>query len=110
MADWPYSTANWQRLRALKLSTEPFCEGCAAMGRPHVIANTVDHSIAISEGGPAFPGIDGLRSYCPPCHNAKTARGVEAGAVRTSKPRKGCDTDGNPLDRMHPWRGKSHEA
>src|SRR3546814_17193308 len=70
------------------------------------LANTVDHVVAISEGGHAFPGHDGLASYCPACHSAKTARGSEAGAVRSSKPRRGCDADGNPLDPDHPWNGR----
>lgn len=105
MADWPYSTARWQRLRKLKLSSEPLCEGC----KPHRLtpASHVDHVRAISDGGAPFPGLDGLRSYCQPCHSAKTARGVEAGAVRSSKPRKGCDVNGLPLDPNHPWIGES---
>ena len=108
MADWPYNTANWQRLRKAHLSIEPLCRGCL----PHRItpANTVDHVRAISEGGHAFPGHDGLASYCPACHSSKTARGAEAGAVRSSKPRKGCDANGNPLDPAHPWQEKSLRA
>lgn len=102
MADWPYNTTRWQRLRKRKLQRDPLCEDCKAIGtlRP---ANTVDHRHAISDGGAPFPPLDDLSSKCPPCHSAKTARGVEAGAVRTSKPRKGCDADGNPLDAAHPW-------
>ncbi len=103
MADWPYNTANWKKLRKAHLSAFPWCEGCKAMGKPHVLANTVDHVEPISEGGNPFPGHDGLRSYCPACHSAKTARGTEAGAVRSSKPRKGCDANGYPLDPSHGW-------
>jgi 5-methylcytosine-specific restriction enzyme A len=107
MADWPYNTANWQRLRKAHLALEPLCRGC----KPRLVpANTVDHVVPISDGGPAFPGHDGLVSYCPACHSAKTARGAEAGAVRSSKPRRGCDADGNPLDASHPWsKLPSHE-
>jgi 5-methylcytosine-specific restriction protein A len=75
------------------------------MGRL-TLANTVDHVTAISEGGPAFPGHDGLASYCPACHSAKTARGGEAGAVRSTKPRRGCDASGRPLDPNHAWSRK----
>ncbi|WP_420496700.1 HNH endonuclease signature motif containing protein [Sphingobium baderi] len=85
------------------------CRGCADMGRL-TVANTVDHVQAISDGGPAFPGHDGLRSYCPACHSAKTARGTEAGAIRSTKPRRGCNPDGTPLDPAHPWAGKSLRA
>jgi len=107
MADWPYNTARWLRLRKQHLQLEPFCRGCA----PRLVtANTVDHVHPISEGGPAFPSHDGLASYCPACHSAKTARGKEAGAVRSNKPRKGCDADGNPLDGAHPWAKESLRA
>lgn len=103
MATYPYNTAAWKKLRAAHLARFPFCEGCEASGRPFIIANTVDHRHAISDGGNPFPGHDGLASYCPPCHSAKTARGAEAGAIKSTKPRKGCNPDGTPLDPDHPW-------
>lgn len=103
MASYPYNTARWARLRSLHLSIEPLCRGCDAMGILRA-ANTVDHVVPISEGGPAFPDRNGLASYCASCHGAKTARGREAGAIRTTRPRRGCDPDGNPLDPSHPWR------
>lgn len=110
MADWPYSTAQWLRLRQAHLSLYPECIGCLAMGRLSR-ANTVDHITAISDGGAPFPGHDGLASYCGPCHGAKTARGTEAGAIRSDRPRKGCNADGTPLDPSHPWHaGKSLRA
>jgi len=109
MADWPYNTAAWQRLRRAHLDQFPMCEDCGAIGRM-VLANTVDHRVPISAGGDPFPGHDGLASYCPACHGAKTARGVEAGAVRTRKPRRGCDASGQPLDPAHQWHGKSLRA
>ncbi len=87
----------------------PTCEACEQAGRL-TIANTVDHRVPISAGGPPFPAHDGLASLCASCHSIKTARGVEAGAVRTTRkvqPRKGCDANGNPLDPAHPWRDKS---
>lgn len=99
---WPYNTANWKRLRRAHLSMFPMCEDCKAMGRL-TPANTVDHREPISAGGHPFPGHDGLASYCSSCHGAKTARGVEAGAARTRKPRRGCGTDGSPLDNNHEW-------
>lgn len=109
MAKWPYNTATWARLRAAHLAIEPMCRGCRAEGRL-TLANTVDHVVPISEGGPAFPGHDGLASYCAPCHSAKTARGAEAGAIRSTKPRRGCGPDGRPLDPAHPWHEKSLRA
>ena len=109
MAEWPYSTAQWQRLRKVKLSASPLCEDCRPIGRM-VQASHVDHVHAISDGGPPFPGLDGLRALCLSCHSAKTARGPEAGAIRSDKPRRGCDANGNPLDRGHPWADKSLRA
>ena len=103
MADWPYSTARWQRLRKAHLQLEPMCRDCTAMGRL-TLANHVDHIHPINDGGHPFPGHDGLASYCASCHSAKTARGTEAGAARSTGPRRGCDADGNPLDPHHPWR------
>lgn len=77
------------------MAIEPLCSGC----KPKLVsANTVDHVRAISDGGAPFPGHDGLASYCAACHSRKTARGSEAGAVRSSKSRGGCDANGNPLD------------
>lgn len=102
MADWPYNTAKWRKLRKHKLDVEPLCESCSEIGRC-VAANHVDHRTAISQGGLPFPALEGLASLCASCHSAKTARSREAGAVRTSKPRKGCNPDGSPLDPHHPW-------
>ncbi len=110
MANRIYNTARWQRLRLAHLHLSPLCIGCSAMGITRA-ANTVDHVTPISAGGPAFPGHDGLASYCAACHSAKTARGTEAGAIKTQRPRKGCDVNGNPLDPRHPWHaGKSLRA
>ena len=109
MAKWPYSTAAWARLRAAHLAIEPACRACHAEGRL-TRANTADHAVPVTQGGPAFPGHDGLASYCAPCHSAKTARGAEAGAIRSTKPRRGCNPDGTPLDPHHPWRKKSLRA
>src|SRR5262245_33943905 len=102
MAKWPYNTVTWARLRAAHLLIEPLCRTCKAEGRL-TAANTVDHVVPISEGGPPFPDHDGLASYCSSCHSAKTARGAEAGAIRSTKPRRGCNEDGTPLDMNHPW-------
>jgi 5-methylcytosine-specific restriction enzyme A len=107
MANYPYNTAAWKRLRRTHLALFPFCEPCGKLGRALVLANTVDHRVPISAGGFAFPAHDGLMSCCASCHSQKTARGVEAGAVRTKRklqPRKGCDANGNPIDPAHPWK------
>lgn len=107
MAKWPYNTTAWQKLRRLKLDVDPLCEGCEPRGQL-TVASHVDHRKAISDGGDPFPPLEELASLCPSCHSAKTARGVEAGAVRSTKPRKGCNPDGTPLDPAHPWATRGH--
>jgi 5-methylcytosine-specific restriction protein A len=107
MAAWPYNTQAWRRLRTAHLHLFPFCTGCEEMGSKYVMANTVDHVVPISAGGPAFPGHDGLAAYCASCHSAKSARGPEAGAIKTTRPRRGCNPDGSPLDPSHPWNRSS---
>lgn len=104
MADWPYNTAQWKRLRLMQLAQHPACEQCQDEERL-TLASVVDHRTAIRMGGAPFDQSN-LASLCPPCHSAKTARGAEAGAIRTRKPRKGCNPDGTPLDRRHPWHVK----
>jgi 5-methylcytosine-specific restriction enzyme A len=85
MTNYPYNTASWRRLREAHLAPFPFCEPCGELGRALVLANTVDHRVPISAGGFAFPAHDGLMSCCASCHSQKTARGSEAGAVRTDR-------------------------
>lgn len=113
MTDRIYSTAQWKRLRRLHLSRSPFCIHCAERNII-TMATVVDHITPISAGGAAYPSHDGLASLCVPCHSRKTARGVEAGAARTTRAagiRKGCDAAGNPMDPTHPWNeGKSLRA
>jgi 5-methylcytosine-specific restriction enzyme A len=99
MSVWPYTTANWQRLRRLKLQANPLCEACLRLKRL-VPAVAVDHIIAINDGGDAFPALDGLMSMCVRCHNRKT-RIVEQ--QRKQLIDKGCDTNGMPLDPKHPF-------
>lgn len=100
MADWPYSTAKWQRLRKAKLSESPLCETCERRGRK-VIAGHVDHVVSIASGGHAFPSMDGLRSLCPPCHSIKTNALDRSGGKGIAI--KGCDVNGLPLDPDHPF-------
>ncbi|MCW0047199.1 HNH endonuclease [Brevundimonas sp. BT-123] len=100
MADWPYTTAAWQRLRKAKLSETPLCETCAMRGR-RVIAEHVDHVVSIASGGYAFPALDWLRSLCPPCHSIKTNALDRAGGKGVAI--KGCGADGLPLDPNHPF-------
>ena len=95
-----YKTKAWKQLRKIKLYNNPWCEYCPS--DVHTIASVVDHINPIRLGGEPFD-LDNLKSSCAPCHNRKTARGDEHGAAFTSKPIKGCDENGFPIDAKHPW-------
>lgn len=106
MADWPYNTSQWQRLRAIKLGASPLCEYCAP-GREKP-ANQVDHKVPIKDGGDPW-AWDNLASCCQSCHSRKTASedGAFGRAKSRDKPLRGCDVQGRPIDRRHWWNGKS---
>jgi 5-methylcytosine-specific restriction endonuclease McrA len=98
MAQWPYSTQRWQRLRLHKLRAYPLCESCLQVGRIEP-ATVVDHRTPIKRGGDPYPGLDQLASMCEGCHNGKT----RAEQLGEDYFRKGCDAFGYPLDPAHPW-------
>lgn len=97
MANWPYSTSQWQGLRAAKLSASPLCEAC--LRREVVeVATVVDHIEAIAAGGDPFPPLSGLMSMCAECHNIKTNAKDHPNATGFRRALKGFDVDGNPID------------
>lgn len=102
MARWPYLTSRWKKLRLAKLSINPVCEICERLGRVE-LAHAVDHCVAISAGGPAFPELTGLMSLCESHHNEKTAAFDRQGGNVTGRRFKGCDADGNPVDPNDSW-------
>jgi 5-methylcytosine-specific restriction endonuclease McrA len=114
MSCWPYTTRRWERLRRLKLQTNPLCEACLQEGEI-TPAEVVDHRIPISERGrkerlvaEAFLPLDQLASLCASHHNTKT-RAEQLG--QTDWMRAGCDIFGRPNDPDHPWNrdGKRRE-
>lgn len=100
MSKWPYNTQRWQRLRLAKLREHPLCQSCLERGIVEV-ATVVDHVVAITAGGDAYPAFDGLRSLCAPCHNRRTRVVQQLGQEITIK--WGHDENGWPLDPDHPW-------
>jgi len=96
MAEAIYNSARWKRLRLQKLREEPLCQTCRARGLL-VPADSIDHRVPISAGGPPFPPTSGLTSFCRPCHSSKTA------AEQAGKTMRGCGLDGQPIDPNHPW-------
>jgi len=108
MANWPYNTAAWRRLRLAKLQADPLCQPCQDMGQL-VEATVVDHNTPVSKGGDPFPAIDDLTSMCARCHSRKTAQEDRLGAAASTRRRgRGIDpATGKPLDRLHWWNRKA---
>lgn len=105
MADAFYNSAAWKRVRADRLFANPLCSPCSERGLVKV-ATVVDHTVDRRTAPDRALDLTNLVSMCVPCHSIKTARGPEAGAVKTMRsvqPRKGCDANGNPIDPTHPW-------
>jgi 5-methylcytosine-specific restriction enzyme A len=104
MADWPYNTSAWRKLRLSKLAQKPLCEPCDVRG-DITLANAVDHVTPINAGGDPFPPLDGLMSMCERCHNEKTAANDRKHKKPFARKLKGCDANGNPFDVSDAWHG-----
>ncbi len=102
MADWPYNTQAWKRLRLAKLAAHPLCFACELRGRP-VAAVAVDHVKAIEAGGEPFPPLEGLMSLCVRCHNEKTNAVDRPDRASSGRRFKGFDAHGNPIDPGDEW-------
>jgi 5-methylcytosine-specific restriction protein A len=70
-----YHSAAWQKLRLMKLRSDPLCEDHLARGET-VPASHVDHTIARKQGGE--DSLSNLRSLCVSCHSSKSARAGES--------------------------------
>lgn len=102
MAEWPYSTATWKRLRLAKLSANPLCYACELRGRI-IQAVAVDHVKAIKAGGDPFPPLEGLMGLCERCHNEKTNAVDRPDRSALGRRFKGFDVNGNPIDPGDDW-------
>jgi 5-methylcytosine-specific restriction protein A len=76
-----YQSAEWRKLRALKISQTPYCERCYKEGRM-TPAEVVDHIVEISDDPSRRLDPSNLAALCIPCHNKKTA---ESKAGRNNK-------------------------
>lgn len=104
MADWPYNTKAWRKLRLAKLAADPLCYACSLRGL-HKPARAVDHIHAIAKGGEPFPPLNRLMSLCFPCHNSKTRTEDHPHSTGFSRALKGFDAQGNPIDPRDDWHG-----
>ncbi|MDR2312613.1 MAG: HNH endonuclease [Brucellaceae bacterium] len=104
MADWPYNTTAWRKLRLAKLAADPLCYACSLRGlnKP---ARAVDHIHAIAKGGEPFPPLNRLMSLCISCHNSKTNAVDHSNTKGFGRSLKGFDLQGNPIDPADDWHG-----
>ena len=63
---------DWQKLRRLKLMSDPLCESCRERGRA-TLAEEVHHVIRIREQPHLRLDWSNLESLCERCHAAKSA-------------------------------------
>jgi 5-methylcytosine-specific restriction protein A len=64
-----YNSAQWKRIRKIKLSSNPLCELC------NQEAKIIDHKKRIRSGGDRY-SMENLQSLCNQCHQQK--RGQES--------------------------------
>jgi 5-methylcytosine-specific restriction endonuclease McrA len=102
MAEWPYNTAQWRKLRLAKLAADPTCYACNLRGQIKT-ASAVDHVKAIKAGGEPFPSLSGLMSLCARCHNEKTSAVDRPDRAGSRRRFKGFDANGNPIDPGDDW-------
>lgn len=90
MADWPYNTAAWRRLRVAHLKRNPLCVFHQRRGEV-VAATTVDHVLPWRQNRALVFEDSNLQSLCAPCHSSEKQR-IERGGGPV-----GCDENGIPL-------------
>jgi hypothetical protein len=93
MADYPYSTMRWQRVRKRQLLLQPLCTTCLAEHRI-TQAVEVDHIQTIKSGGAPFDPRN-LQSMCHSHHSMKTNYDMQGKDFSTYALR-GCNEDGSP--------------
>lgn len=84
-----YSTARWQKVRALQLSKQPLCVFCLQTSR--TTAATVADHVVPHRGSELLFWFGSLQSLCATCHNSTKKR------MENGKAMQGCDAQGNPL-------------
>jgi len=89
-SDSPYDN-QWRALRRSFLTAHRWCRVCGKR------AVDVDHIVPIREAPGRRLDWTNLQSLCHEHHSVLT-NSYDNPAVR-----QGCDEDGRPLDRRHPW-------
>lgn len=94
-----YKTARWKRLRARQLKRHPYCQCPHCKENPTCIAEVVDHINKHSGDKRKFFDTSNLRSLMKECHD-RFKQSEERGGHGFMR---GCDEDGQPLNREHSW-------
>ena len=94
MTERYHGSASWKRLRLRALERDQF--RCVLCGRP---AKTVDHIVSRRNGGEDT--LANLRSLCRACDNQ--IKEDASGKRRSGGVVSGCDAQGRPIDKNHPW-------
>ena len=91
-----YNSTRWRKLRSKFLNEHPLCNYCEQRNiiKP---ATIVDHIVPHKGDLELFWSESNLQSLCKTCHDSAKAIKEQRGMI------PGCDNDGMPLDKEHPW-------
>ena len=67
-----YNSKSWRKLREVKLSMNPFCEQCEALGLLEV-GKYVDHIEPLLDAKDKALRLDNLQTLCKSCNASKTS-------------------------------------
>lgn len=93
-----YKSRRWQALRDEQLAREPFCQCPHHVGK-QVYAEVVDHKIPHRGDSSLFFDAGNLQSMAKECHDSRKQSQEKGGAGFLA----GCDANGLPLDKSHPF-------
>jgi len=96
MADWPYNTTQWQRIRRMVLQRQPVCAACLELGYA-AKAEVVDHIEPVRDRPDLAFTMTNLRGLCKLCHDAAKQKEEKRGHEI------GCGRDGVPRSAAHWW-------
>lgn len=91
-----YDLPAWKAAREAQLAKQPLCERCLERGDTEA-ATVCNHRIPHRGDWALFIDPENHESSCKLCHDGEIQREEVRGFVA------GCDEEGNPIDRKHPW-------
>lgn len=70
-----YQSPEWQAIRRIKLTHNPWCERCIKEDNFFTLAEDVHHIVDIKNDTTKAMEYDNLMSLCKPCHSSITYNG-----------------------------------